>query len=277
MRETKTSKVNHLLRTGVIIADNTDTVLPNVDKNSKTTKTKHKNTKKQINHSISTWKKIKIYQTKLYTVITALENHFQATRTTQEINHHLTQVIEVDLQNNEISHKIDIVDQITKVIKIKITIHDQIQTEQNLFLHQVHIQTLGIDTIPMIDHETHHTIENEIIPIIGIKNIQIIELNIIKTTVQENFHTIDQFNKDIVIITKMDQETIHKIKTQAITKDKEIIPNLLTGIITAIDIHNIDKEVTHQSIKDKLTKYKQLKKQLQTHLVSMIQETPNYN
>ena len=61
------------------------------------------------------------------------------------------------------------------------------------------------------------------------------------------------------------------------TKDKKIIPNPLIGIITAIQIHNIVIEVTHQSIKDKLTKYKQLKNQLQTHLVSTIQETPNYN
>ena len=60
--------------------------------------------------------------------------------------------------------------------------------------------------------------------------------------------------KDLVIITKIDQETIHKMETQAITIDKEIIPNLLTGIITAIQIHNIDIEVTHQSIKDKLVK-----------------------
>ena len=60
-------------------------------------------------------------------------------------------------------------------------------------------------------------------------------------------------------------------------KRQRFFSNLLTGIITAIQIHNIDIEVTHQSIKDKLTKYKQLKNQLQTHLVSMIQETPNYN
>ena len=79
-----------------------------------------------------------------------------------------------------------------------------------------------------------------------------------------------------MIFTKIVQETIHKIETQAITIDKEIIPNLLTGIITAIQIHNIDIEVTYQSIKDNLTKYKQLKNQLQTQLVSLIQETPNY-
>ena len=45
MRETKTSKVNHLFRNVVTIADDTDTVLPNVDKNSKTIKVNHKRTK----------------------------------------------------------------------------------------------------------------------------------------------------------------------------------------------------------------------------------------
>ena len=144
-------------------------------------------------------------------------------------------------------------------------------------MHPVPIRTPGIETIPTIGHETHHTIVIEIIPTIGIEIIQIIEINIIKTTDQEITHTIDQIIKDLVIITKIDQETIHKIETQAITIDKKIIPNLLTGIITATQIHNIDIEVTHQSIKDKLTKYKQLKNQFQTHLVSMIQETPNYN
>ena len=54
MRETQTSKLNHLLRNGVIIADDTDTVLPNVDKYSKTIKMNHKNTKNEIKLSIST-------------------------------------------------------------------------------------------------------------------------------------------------------------------------------------------------------------------------------
>ena len=40
-------------------------------------------------------------------------------------------------------------------------------------------------------------------------------------------------DQNLVIIIKIDQETIHKIETQAITIDKEIIPNLLTGTITA--------------------------------------------
>ena len=41
----------------VIIADDTDIVFPNVDKNSKIVKINLKNTKNQINHSINTMKK----------------------------------------------------------------------------------------------------------------------------------------------------------------------------------------------------------------------------
>ena len=51
---TQTLKANHLSKNGVIIADDTDIVFPNVDKNSKTIKINLKNIKNQINHSINT-------------------------------------------------------------------------------------------------------------------------------------------------------------------------------------------------------------------------------
>ena len=41
-------------KNGVIIADNTDTVLPNVDKNNKIIRINLKSTENQINHSTST-------------------------------------------------------------------------------------------------------------------------------------------------------------------------------------------------------------------------------
>ena len=93
-------------------------------------------------------KKIKIYQRKIYIVITALVNHSQIIQTTQEINHPITLIIEVDHQNKEI-HEISqsqIVDQIANKTSIKITIHDQIQTIEK-FLIPVSIQILEIDTI----------------------------------------------------------------------------------------------------------------------------------
>ena len=139
-------------------------------------------------------------------------------------------------------------------------------------------QTLGIDTIQTIDHEIHHTMVTETILTIEIEAIQIIEISIIKTTDQEKIHTTDQIIKDPMIITiKIDHETIHKIEIQTITINKEIIPNILIGIITVTPIPNTVIEATHRNIKNKLIKYKQLKKQLQTPLVSMIQKVLNYN
>ena len=54
MKNTQTLKANHLSKNGVIIADDTDIVILNVDKNNKIIKTNLKNIKNQINHSIST-------------------------------------------------------------------------------------------------------------------------------------------------------------------------------------------------------------------------------
>ena len=53
MKRTQTLKANHLSKSGVTIADDTDTVLPNVDKNNKTIRINLKSTKNQINHSIN--------------------------------------------------------------------------------------------------------------------------------------------------------------------------------------------------------------------------------
>ena len=86
-----------------------------------------------------------------------------------ENEHHTTRVLEVDLQNkdfHENSHKTDIGDQIVKIINIETSIHDRTQTEENMI--PVPIQVLGIGTISTIDHETHHTIEIEIISTIEI-------------------------------------------------------------------------------------------------------------
>ena len=127
------------------------------------------------------------------------------------------------------------------------------------------IQTLGIDTTQTTDHKTHHIIETKIILTIEMEAIQIIEISIIKTTYREKIHTTDQIIKDpMIIIIKIDHETIHKIEVQTITINKKFIPNLLIGIITVTPIPNTSIEATNRNIKDKLFKYKQLKKQLQT-------------
>ena len=54
MNNTQTLKANHLSKNGVIIADDTNIVFLNVDKNNRTIKTNLKNIRNQINHSIST-------------------------------------------------------------------------------------------------------------------------------------------------------------------------------------------------------------------------------
>ena len=128
-----------------------------------------------------------------------------------------------------------------------------------MFLNPVPIQTQGIDTIPTIDHEIHHTTEIETIQTIGIEVIPTIEIKTIQTT-----HIVDQIIKDQIITIITDHKIIHKTETRATTINTETIPSHPIGIITVTPILNIDTEVTHQSIKGKSFKYKQMKKQLQT-------------
>ena len=54
MKATQILRVNHLPKNGVIIADDTDTVFPHVDKNNKTIRINLKSTKNQISHFINT-------------------------------------------------------------------------------------------------------------------------------------------------------------------------------------------------------------------------------
>ena len=214
----------------------------------------------------------------IYIVITVQENHFRATQITQGINHHKTQVIEVDHPNeeiHEISHKTDITDRIAKITKI--TIHDRIPVQQNLFLDPVPNQIQGIDTILIINHETHHTTEIETIHIIEIEVIQTIEIRITRTIDQGIIHITDQTITDQTIIIKTDHKIIHKIETQVTIIDTEIIPSHHIGIITTILILNTDTEVAHQNIEDTLIKCTQMKKQLQTPQVLMTHEVTNYN
>ena len=147
----------------------------------------------------------------------------------------------------------------------------------NLFLDQVPNQTQGIDTIPIINHKTHHTTEIETIHIIEIEVIRTIEIRITRTIDQERIHLIDQTITDQMIIIKADHKTIHKIETQVTIIDIEIFPRYHTGIITIIKILNVDTEVVHQNIKDTSIKCRQMKKQHETPQVLMTQEVTNYN
>ena len=53
MKNIQIFKANHPSKNGVIIADDTVTVFPNVDKNNKITRTNLKSIKNQINRSIN--------------------------------------------------------------------------------------------------------------------------------------------------------------------------------------------------------------------------------
>ena len=146
-----------------------------------------------------------------------------------------------------------------------------------MFLHPVAIQTQEIDTIPIRDHDTHYTTEIETIHTIEIEFIQTIEIRTIQTIDQGIILVLDRIITDQMTTTKTDHEIIYKIETQFTIIDTEIIPSHHIGIITVIPILNIDTEVTHQNIKDRLIKCKQMKKQLQTPQVLMTQEVMNYN
>ena len=54
MKRTQIIKANHLSKNSVIIADDTDTVFPNVDKNSKTIRINLLSKKSQVSHFINT-------------------------------------------------------------------------------------------------------------------------------------------------------------------------------------------------------------------------------
>ena len=142
----------------------------------------------------------------MYTATTVQENHFRTITITREINHHITQVIEEDHQNEEIHkilHKIIIIDQI-----VEITTPDQIQIQHNLFLDLIPNQE--INTIQTINHETHHIIE--------IETIQIIAIEVIQTTVIRTTQTIDQGITHITDQTITDQTIIIKPITKQFTK-----------------------------------------------------------
>ena len=116
----------------------------------------------------------------------------------------------------------------------------------------------------------------ETIHIIEIEVSRTIEIRITRTIDQEITHITDQTTDQMTII-KTDHGIIHKIEIQVIIINIETIPNHHIGIISIIIILNIDTEVVHQNIKDKLIKYNQMKKQHQTPQVLTTQEVTNYN
>ena len=170
------------------------------------------------------------------------------------IYHLITLTTEVDHQIkeiHEIPHKMNIVDHTVEIPIIEIIIHDQTRTDRIIGLIPVPIHILGIDTIQMIDQETHHTIDIEIIPTIGTEVIQIIAINNI-TIDHEIIQTIDQITKDLIkTIIKIDHQKIHNIGIKTITINKEITLNHLIGMTHVIQTLKTNIEKMHQNIRDK--------------------------
>ena len=212
-------------------------------------------------------KKDQSYQSKTFIVPIALENHSQIAQIIQKSNHLITLTTEVDHQIkevHEIPHKIDIIDHRVEKPIIQINIQDQTQTDRIIALIPVPIHILGMETIQMIDQETHHTIDTEIIPTKGTEVIQIIAINNI-TIDHEIIQTIDQITKVLIItIINIDYEKIHNTGIQTITINKKTTLNHLIGITHVIQTLKTNIEVINQNIRDNEIKYKQLMKQIQT-------------
>ena len=130
----------------------------------------------------------------------------------------------------------------------------------------------------MIDPETLHIIEIEIIPTIGIENIQMIEIIDIKIIDHAIILITDQTIKEQIIITiKIDHEKNHRTEIQDITTGKETTLNHHIRITHVIKIQNKIIEVVHLDIKGKSIKYKQPNKLNQTSLVLITPKAQNCN
>ena len=197
------------------------------------------------------------------------KNQFLTTIMPLDNNHptDITIVEDVQIKKiHEISRKIDIIDQKVKTINIKIIIQDQTQTEATIQIITGIVQTQPpkTDIIQLIALETPHTKETETIQTTG--------TDYIKKTDHE---TIQIIVKTLIIITK-DHVKILKKEIQFIKIDKKINLNRSTEIIYNIRFDNKTIEVVQLNIKDKLTKYNQLKKLNQTLPVLITQKPQSY-
>ena len=186
-------------------------------------------------------------------------------------NNHLTEITSAEdpqiEEIHKISHRIDIFDQTVKTIRFEIKIEVQTQTEKTTRNTKgiVHTQTSEIDIIETTVLEKLHITETEITQTIGIDIIQI--------TDHEPIQTIDQTIKNI----KIEHVKIPRTEVLTIQIDKEFILSHQIEIIHNTKIHNKTIEVAHLNIKDKLTRYNQLKKLNQTLPVLITRKNQNYN
>ena len=138
-----------------------------------------------------------------------------------------------------------IVDQTVRKTNIETTIHGQIQTE---------ITTQSITEIAQTQTPEKDIVLTTVLQVLQIKDtetIQTIGTGNIKITDHETIQTKDQ---TIIIIT-IDRVTNLRIDFQINKNDKKLFLNHRN-----IKIQNKTNEVVHLNIKNKLTKYHQLKK-----------------
>ena len=111
----------------------------------------------------------------------------------------------------------------------------------------VHIQILEMEIIQVIDQETRHTIDIEIIPTIGRETIQITETLDFKIIDHAIILTTDQQ----IIIIKLDHAIIHSIKIRVVTIDKATTLSHHIGRTHVIKIQNKVIGIVHLNIKGK--------------------------
>ena len=245
MKRTQTLKANHLSKNSVIIADDTDTVLPNLDKNNKTIRINLKSTKNQISHSIKIRKKIKTYQTRIYSSGKPLPGNSNYSRNQSPYNSSYrgrspeqrnsqnfsqNRYSRSNSQNNQNRNNYSRSNSNTTEFISASSSHSNIRNRHysnNRSRNSSYNRNRNYSNNRNRSYFNHRN-----------QNYKI------QKTDQGTTHIIDQIIKDQMIIIITDHEIIHKTETRATTIDTETIPSHPIGIITVTQILNIDTEVT---------------------------------
>ena len=221
MKRTQTLKANHLSKNSAIIADDTDTVLPNLDKNNKTITINLKSTKNQISHSIKIRKKIKTYQTRIYSSGKPLPGNSNYSRNQSPYNSiyrgrspeqrksqnfSQNRYSRSNSQNNQNRNNYSRSNSNTTEFISASSSHSNIRNR-----HYSNNRSRNSS------YNRNRNNSNKVIPTIEIRTIQ--------KTDQGTTHIIDQIIKDQMIIIITDHEIIHKTETRATTIDTETIPS----------------------------------------------------
>ena len=224
MRKTQISKANHLSKKWCNYCQRYAHSIAECRQKQQDNQNKPQKYKEPNKSFYQYMKKDQNFQTKTFIVTTALVNHFQIIQITQETNHPIILVIEVDHQNkeiHEISHKIDIVDQIVKKNQYR-----------NNYSRSISNRTEFFDTSSHSNSRNRHYSNDRSRNSSYNRKSNYSNNRNTKTVYQEIFHTTDPIiNEQITTTTIIDHEKVHKIGIQTITINKGIILNLLIEIL----------------------------------------------